>query len=587
MLSILSGKKINRFKLQASLKMHKLLLILPVVFNIAFAATITIENQNLECNRTQDKREAYLCKKDNQEIFVTNGGYGYSGYLKDSSGKFEVKTVSKLVADEKVIYEIPNYPGLGGMMGGMVFKMPDTVSNRKMMATVIADNLKQFTSPIAKDLVTGARKFIEESKTPEKIKFKTKNGDFNCNASQTRELSAEEKKAEELYKTKIGCNYFVCKDATGKEALGFFSGDTMSFAGPSLLILDPKGKEDIVTSDLSIEANEGNLKGLNLYQAINPFAGGMGFPGGNTSQPMTMQSMYPNTDNIDMNDYLPKKIKERSSLYNYLGQPGSAETVKYNASLCVGDEVSRLIKKQETIVDEFNNVILDENLTQLVSLMNGQLMGTFMPTDNIKKYGCLYNGVVISPKALAHFNYIKKLNENPNQSNYLSPKEVQDLFLKAKEMKDIPFGYKYDGCYARAHVMARRFEAMGIPTEKVWIKGDLSVPGTDIRWNFHVAPVVTVKDPTDGLPKKYVIDPSLTDKAVPLDEWVATMKPNVRGPIVKTAYPIPLNAANMERTAVAISSSDPYLPNGDMSMNEDQIMAMSKKTMEEYSKYVK
>lgn len=58
MLSILSGKKINRFKLQASLKMHKLLLILPVVFNIAFAATITIENQNLECNRTQDKREA-------------------------------------------------------------------------------------------------------------------------------------------------------------------------------------------------------------------------------------------------------------------------------------------------------------------------------------------------------------------------------------------------------------------------------------------------------------------------------------------------------------------------------------------------
>ncbi len=135
--------------------------------------------------------------------------------------------------------------------------------------------------------------------------------------------------------------------------------------------------------------------------------------------------------------------------------------------------------------------------------------------------------------------------------------------------------------------MARRFEAMGIPTEKVWIKGDLSVPGTDIRWNFHVAPVVTVKDPVDGKPKKYVIDPSLTDKAVPLDEWVATMKPNVRGPIVKTAYPIPLNAANMERTAVALSSSDPYLPNGDMSMNEDQIMEMSRKTMEEYSKYVK
>jgi hypothetical protein len=456
-----------------------------------------------------------------------------------------------------------------------------------MMARVIADNLRQFTSPLAKELADGARIFVEESKTPNKIKFKTKAGDFKCDSTKTRELTQEEKKAQEIYKTKIGCNYFICKDESGKEALGFYSGDAADFTSPNLLILDPKGKEDLIYTDLKIEAEDGSYAGLSLYEAINPFEKGMGYPGGIATQAISMQSMYPSTDNIDMNDYLPKKIKERGALYNYLGQPGSAETVKYNAGLCSGDEISRLLKKQDSVVDEFNNAILDENLTQLVSLMNGQLMGSFMPTDHVKKYGCMYNGMVISPKALAHFNYIKKLNETPNQSNYLSPKDVQDLFLKAKEMKDIPFGYKYDGCYARAHVMARRFEAMGIPTEKVWIKGDLSVPGTDIRWNFHVAPVVTVKDPVDGMPKKYVIDPSLTDKAVPLDEWVATMKPNVRGPIVKTAYPIPLNAANMERTAVALSNSDPYLPNGDMSMTEDQIMAMSKKTMEEYSKYIK
>lgn len=575
--------------------MKKIFITIPIMLSLAHAATITIDNQALDCKRTEDKSEAYLCKNDDQEIFVANGGYGYSGYLKDKSGRFEVRSVSKIVEADKVLFEIPTYPGLGGMMGGMGFKMPDTISNRKMMASVMADNLKQFTSPTAKDLVAGARKFVDETKTPKKIKFKTKKGDFDCDASNTRELTNEEKKAQELYKTKIACSYFSCRDENGREALGFYSGDANTFSSPNLLILDPKGKEDFLFTDLKIESNEGELPLVNLYEAMNPFGTGMGFgmgyPGGGigegNSQIPSMQQMFPGSDNIDMNDYLPKKIKERGALFNYLGQPGSAETVKYNASLCVDDKISKLLKKQDAITDELNNAILDENLTQLISLMNGQLMGSFMPTDHVKKYGCMYNGMVISPKALAHFNYIKKLNETPNQSNYLSPKDVQDLFLKAKEMKDIPFGYKYDGCYARAHVMARRFEAMGIPTEKVWINGNLSVPGTDIRWNFHVAPVVTVKDPVDGMPKKYVIDPSLTDKAVPLDEWVATMKPNVRGPIVKTAYPIPLNAANMERTAVALSNSDPYLPNGDMSMTEDQIMAMSKKTMEEYSKYIK
>jgi hypothetical protein len=52
--------------------MHKSFFFLPLAVNVAFAATITIENQNLECLRTQDKREAYLCKKDNQEIFKTS-----------------------------------------------------------------------------------------------------------------------------------------------------------------------------------------------------------------------------------------------------------------------------------------------------------------------------------------------------------------------------------------------------------------------------------------------------------------------------------------------------------------------------------
>jgi len=127
---------------------------------------------------------------------------------------------------------------------------------------------------------------------------------------------------------------------------------------------------------------------------------------------------------------------------------------------------------------------------------------------------------------------------------------------------------------------------MGIPVEKAWIKGNLSVPGTDIHWNYHVAPVINVKN-DKGQIVKYVIDPSLNDKAVPLDTWVNTMAHNVKGEVVKTPYPFPINIANFQRTAVAISSSDVYVPDNDEKRSEDENMKLALATMAEYSNVLK
>ena len=149
-------------------------------------------------------------------------------------------------------------------------------------------------------------------------------------------------------------------------------------------------------------------------------------------------------------------------------------------------------------------------------------------------------------------------------------------------MKDIPFGYKYDGCYARAYLMSRRFEKMGISTQKVWIKGKLFVPGTDIEWDYHVAPIVDVKD-KNGKIQKYVIDPSLNSKAVTIDEWVASMGKKTKGPVMKTTYPIPANVVDFQRTTVGISSNNQFVPDDLPDLTEEKKIEHVNKIMKKFS----
>lgn len=187
--------------------------------------------------------------------------------------------------------------------------------------------------------------------------------------------------------------------------------------------------------------------------------------------------------------------------------------------------------------------------------------------------------MILSPAAWENVRYLQNL-KSKETLKYLTPAEVQELFIKASKMSDIPFDYREEGCYARAHLMARRFEKMGIPTEKVWIKGSILVPGTDIGWDFHVAPVVSVKN-EKGEIKKYVIDPSLTNKAVPLDDWINKMGKVEKGDVVKTTYPFPSNVKDVQRVVVGISSSDVFLPQYDQYMTEADKMKMTIDTLKE------
>ena len=130
--------------------------------------------------------------------------------------------------------------------------------------------------------------------------------------------------------------------------------------------------------------------------------------------------------------------------------------------------------------------------------------------------------------------------------------------------------------------MSRRFEEMGIATKKVWNKGKLFVPGTDIEWDYHVAPFVEVKE-KNGKIQQYVIDPSLNSKAVTVDEWVASMGRKTKGPIMKTTYPMPANPVDFQRTTVGISSSSLFAPGDLPNLTEEAKMEHVTAKLEQYS----
>lgn len=93
----------------------------------------------------------------------------------------------------------------------------------------------------------------------------------------------------------------------------------------------------------------------------------------------------------------------------------------------------------------------------------------------------------------------------------------------------IPFQYVVDGCYARAHKMRQiLLNKYHVSCEKVFSfegpTGSLAVDAGDccVFWWYHVAPLVTVS--TVYGPKKYVMDPSMFDHPVTIDEWTTAQE---------------------------------------------------------------
>lgn len=106
----------------------------------------------------------------------------------------------------------------------------------------------------------------------------------------------------------------------------------------------------------------------------------------------------------------------------------------------------------------------------------------------------------------------------------ISLNEAKALFDHFKSQNDLMWQYVEEGCFARAHLMAHEMERKrGIISDKIFAYpvsgGSLTppVPGGVTQWNFHVAPVVLVKNGEEQVP--YVLDPVLDDRPITLTDW--------------------------------------------------------------------
>lgn len=521
----------------------------------AFAKTIMVlDDQRVECQKIV--RTEYKCHLKNEEILVKDTGFGFTAVLFQNNQFPKVSEVSEVIEDNKTIFVSHSSGPLKLFSNDSELNQVDSISNRISDAKGIISNWSTSSDKQAQELVLKMTDFVEnQSKMRNHLKLVSDDGGkYECT------------RGEDLSSTKH-CSLFTCVNNKNEKALGVIP-EVGSLGGIYAFIpnaFNPKVENngikifDLDSKDDVPLFNYPKLPELK-FEAF-------------TKDQKALEGIAP----------MPKSFRGNQQSFKFFSDEFFSANFDLEIQSCkLNEEQKNLIKDKNYLQDKIKEDISKIDLTYFLTYLNGKILSVALDSEKVDTIGCRYNGMLLSDSMNDHLSFLEKIKPKPVQK-FISEKEVQDLYRKAKAMKDIPFDYKDDGCYARAHLMARRFEKMGIPVEKAWIKGNLSVPGTDIQWNYHVAPVINVKD-DHGEIVKYVIDPSLNDKAVPLDTWVNSMKHDVKGNVVKTPFPFPSNIANFQRTAVAISSSDVYVPDNDELRSEAENMKLALSTLADYSK---
>lgn len=230
----------------------------------------------------------------------------------------------------------------------------------------------------------------------------------------------------------------------------------------------------------------------------------------------------------------------------------------------------------------YNEKVQNSELIQYIGIFNDQLTSGYIKNGVTPNFSCRQDGVLYDIEAYKYSQKLK-VNEENKAEKAISLADAQKLFNEAREMKEIAWNYGNDGCYARAHLMAENFESKGIYTEKAWIKGNLEyqAPDAKISWNYHVAPVVLVKQ-ADGKVGRYVIDPSVNDKPVLAEEWANKLAKKKSSKIEQTAFPFPSNSVGFERISLAFTNTKPYTPEDDLSLSEGEKERRAIITMNQY-----
>ncbi len=431
------------------------------------------------------------------------------------------------------------------------------------------------------------------------IHNKLESDEVNLELIDGEELAC--KRAPTLEESKIKCSLYTCSH-DGKK-YSYITHPNPDYGVSILLNVDNKGmpKQKVVIS--SSLPNEDKLINMSYFR---PNVGGFGDGGGYGQGGFQGQGLGQNFGQGSYGDEFSSEYSQQNNFYHYekpefeysdlipkfddqettmafnLMATGGESLVKDSLQGCSPESYKGILNSFDKIKEE----VLSREYVQYVTDVNNGLVGYYLGLENLPSSACSEDGVYYNPEIYQTAREKEATSEAEVKT--ITPEKAQELFDMAKAMDDIAWGYKMDGCYARAHLMARRFEELGIEVDKAWLKGSLRAKGKDgaedIQWNFHVAPIVYVKD-EEGKVQKMVIDPSVEDKPVTAQQWAQNLSDDVEGRVQLTRFPYPENSGEMLRNSLAFSNSDPYLPIEDVNTSEEQKMSMADQTMFEYKGY--
>jgi hypothetical protein len=213
-------------------------------------------------------------------------------------------------------------------------------------------------------------------------------------------------------------------------------------------------------------------------------------------------------------------------------------------------------KAQQDLRDEINEFELKEYIT----FLGNQAYSSFISPENLTSITCDSNGKLYSQEAFQNISEIQNFYQSSFQSkNAITPEKAYHLFEMALKNEKIYWANTSDGCYARAEIMKKQFLEQDVYVDKAWIAGDLTdgVFNKGKSWDYHVAPLVYVKDKNDQI-QKMVIDPALFDKPVTLEEWIAKTTKKSKYKNIETVFPMPANNFYAGKNTYTITNSNIY-----------------------------
>ena len=273
----------------------------------------------------------------------------------------------------------------------------------------------------------------------------------------------------------------------------------------------------------------------------------------------------------------PKLFQSNPEFFLQVSDEYGISTLDHTLSSCpvsIRQEFSHGLRK-------LKEKIASEKLVQLIEKVTNGIRSSLVNEDLIPNGIC--EGQDYYYEAEAEEEIDRYLPSGP-----ITPITMEDasrLFQEQKNRSDIAWNYQDDGCYARAHLMTRAFDQEGIVADKVWARGDFFIKGNngnDIRWNYHVAPVVYVEQ-SNGLIERIVIDPSVSDKPLPVDQWLTSFEKNNfdREPEI-ALYPLPEDAISYSRTILSFSNMWPMGPSMEPNVSDDELTYYANEAMKRY-----